>query len=74
MHNPSVMVHYLPSSQPDEWGNVQVNSYHQFGLQSLKQALSVCYILNVNRGLELCSSLNALSGLALVRQTCYRCV
>lgn len=24
MHNSSVMVHYLPSSQPDEWGNVQV--------------------------------------------------
>lgn len=25
MHNPNVIVHFQPSSQPDEWGNVQVN-------------------------------------------------
>ncbi|XP_076460329.1 triacylglycerol hydrolase DDHD2-like [Babylonia areolata] len=25
MHNPSVIVHFLPASQPDEWGNVQTD-------------------------------------------------
>ena len=24
MHNPNVIVHFQASSQPDEWGNVQV--------------------------------------------------
>lgn len=29
MHNPNVMVHYQPSSQPDEWGTVQVCNCNQ---------------------------------------------
>ena len=26
MHNPSVMVHFQPSSHPDEWGTLQVDN------------------------------------------------
>jgi len=25
MHNPNVILHFLPSSQPDEWGTAQVS-------------------------------------------------
>ena len=41
MHNPSVMVHYHPSSQPDEWGNVQVS------MQSMWKTINSlhCYML-----------------------------
>ncbi len=27
MHSPSVIVHYLQSAQPDEWGTTQVQRY-----------------------------------------------
>jgi len=35
MHNVNVMVHYGPSSVPDEWGNVQVCFFPLVTLSSL---------------------------------------
>ena len=35
MHSPQVIVHFRPTSQPDEWGTTQVGTVHRAGSNTL---------------------------------------